>query len=215
MRKKLHIYSLIKPQLIGLFSSFLLITHLSIAQDTSARRSFKQFEISYFNNAIALPLSGKWGIFHSPTHPGLTVGTSLYWNNSPKNELFQSFRLGVYYQQFVQTGIQLYSTFNYRYNFNFGLGVGANLGVGYLHSFRDLEQFELDENGEYQEVANWGRMGLMFPIGLQLSCDLRKQNVPLRLFSEYQIWFQTPFSKEYIPVLPNTSLHVGAIVYFK
>ena len=184
--------------------------HLPLqAQSLKERGFLKELQISYFNNAIALPFSGKLGIFHSPAHPGLRVGTNFRWNKNEKHLLSQNAHFGLFYQQFVQTGVQLYSSFQYAYRFGFGLETGANLGFGYLHTFPDLERFRLDADGNYQKIRNWGRMGVMIPLGFQIQYDFRKHKLPLKLFTEYQIWFQTPFSKAYIPVLPNTSLHIG------
>lgn len=188
-----------------------LINGLSVFGQTSNSNQKKAFfsdewSFSVFNNAIAMPFTGKIGIIHAPLHPGLSVGKNHYWNNKPQHQLFQTFTLGVFYQQYVQTGVQFYSAFNYRYQSNFKMGFDAHLGVGYLHAFRDLQQFELNGEGAYQKKANWGQPKLMIPAGITISYLI---NNKIRPFIGYQIWFQTPFSKQYIPILPNTSLHLG------
>jgi hypothetical protein len=172
----------------------------------------KDWTFSVFNNAIALPLSGKAGIVHTPVHFGATVGKIHAWNNNPHHQIYQTFTTGIFYQQYVQTGLQVYSAFNYRYQTGFNLGFEAHLGAGYIHAFRDLQQFKLNENGEYEKKKNWGRPGLMIPAEIAFSYKI---NEYWRPFIGYQMWFQTPFSKEYIPVLPNTSLHLGTTFSLK
>ncbi len=168
----------------------------------------QEWTFSAYNNAIALPLSGRIGIVHTPFHPGISVTRNHYWNNSQTHQIFQTFTAGLFYQQYVQTGVQLYSAFNYRYQMPFKLGLAAHLGVGYLHAFRDLQQFQLNDNQEYEKKVNLGRPGLMIPFGVSFSYKI---NESWRPFLGYQMWFQTPFSKEYISILPNTSLHIGTI----
>jgi hypothetical protein len=204
MKKYLLAICLIPLSCAGLF-----------AQQTKAqeRKPFlsDEWTFSVYNNAISMPFSGKIGILHAPIHPGLSVGRSHYWNTKTTHQLFQTFQLGVFYQQYVQTGIQVYSAFNYRYQMPFGLGLGAHLGVGYLHAIRDLQQFELNSAGQYEKKINIGRPSIMIPAGLTFSYWI---NEKVRPFIAYQMWFQTPFSKEYIPILPNTSLHLGVTMPF-
>jgi hypothetical protein len=96
-----------------------------------------------------------------------------------------------------------------------GIGIESGLGLGYMHAFTDLEQYKLNENGAYKKVPNTGRPSFLASVNIGLSYDLqRKKDIPIRLFTLYQLWFQTPFVKSYVPVLPNAALHVGTAFYF-
>lgn len=171
-----------------------------------------EWTFSVFNNAIALPFSGRLGIVHNPLHPGAAVSKTHYWNTNRTHQLYQTFTAGLFYQQHVQTGVQLYSAFNYRFLTSFKLGLEAHVGVGYLHAFRDLQQFKLNDAQQYEKMANLGRPSLMVPLGVSFSYPF---NDTWRPFIGYQIWFQTPFAKEYISILPNTSLHIGTALFLK
>jgi hypothetical protein len=175
----------------------------------------KELQVSLFNNAIAFPFSGKAGIIHAPIHPGFTLGIASRINHHPHHQLFVHAKFAYLYQKWVQHGIHLYPEFGYRYAFGSGIAIEADLGVGYMHSFSDLQQFKLNSQGEYKRVVSIGRAGLMASLAMGLSYDLqRKKNIPMRLFTQYQLWFQTPFAKSYVPVLPNAALHIGSAFYF-
>lgn len=174
----------------------------------------KEMLISVFNNATALPLSGKLGIFHAPLHPGISAGASTNLNQHLQHQLFVNVKIAYLYQQRVQHGIQLYPELGYRFVLNSGIGIGPKLGLGYMHAFTDLQQFELNNQGEYKRVNRSGTPSLMASFGVELGYDLQKiTTIPVRLFTHYQLWFQTPFVRSYVPVLPNAALHVGFAFY--
>ncbi|HXA02572.1 MAG TPA: hypothetical protein VNW99_11330 [Cytophagaceae bacterium] len=167
---------------------------------------------SVFSNSTALPTNGLPGTLHAPLHPGMTIGLIKDYKKTEKHQLYQTYRLGYFYQRYVQHAIQLYSEFGYRFNFKNGFGLFSQLGAGYVHSFQDQEKFIL-KDGEYKKQFPIGRPQLMISFAPGLSYDLSKKcGTPLLLFVNYQIWFQLPFVRQYVPVLPNSSLHVGAII---
>ncbi|HSJ67259.1 MAG TPA: hypothetical protein VK921_06280 [Anditalea sp.] len=170
----------------------------------------KEAHVSVFNNATALPFSGKLGIFHAPLHPGIAAGMTSQLNKNPKHNLLLSARFAYLYQQYVQHAVQFYPELGYRYVFKNGIKVGPKLGIGYLHAFTDLQQFKLNDQGEYYRMKNRGTPSLMASFSIELGYDLQKTtSMPAMVFAQYQLWFQTPFVKSYVPVLPNTALHLG------
>jgi hypothetical protein len=182
-----------------------------VLSQLAAQTKPRDYFILVSNNAIALPFTGTLGIFHEPLHPGFGVGMTVkHWNKNTKHLLYQTARFGLIYQQYVQTAVQVYSDFNYRFQALKGFGAGINLGVGYLHSFNDLQQFKLNAQGQYEKTGAFGRPNVMIPIGLNLGyLFTSKDNRQVRPFIEYQLWLQTPFAKAYIPILPNSALHIG------
>lgn len=168
-----------------------------------------------FNNATLLPGAGKLGVFGIPVHPGVSVGTEFRYNRHPANELFQSLRLAYHYHQYVQHSIQLYSEFGYRHHFPGRFDVGPRLGVGYLHSIPDMQRFELNASGEYERKRDAGRPQAMVSLTAEVGYALKKQEEgPIRVFLAYQFYMQMPFVQKYVPLLPNTALHVGIAVPF-
>jgi hypothetical protein len=198
----------------GLLIPFFLCL-LFAAEGVAQHQSFPdEVSVSVFNNAIALPFTGKAGVLHSPVHPGFTAAIGNQLNRSLRHQLFLNLKLAYLYQKRAQHGLQLYPVLGYRFTMDNGIGIESGLGLGYMHAFTDLQQYKLNENGVYKKVPNIGRPSFLASLNIGLSYDLqRKKDIPIRLFSLYQLWFQTPFVKSYVPVLPNAALHVGSAFY--
>ena len=177
------------------------------AQTSAAPASKQPLIVSVFNLGTQLPGS----VFTTPVHPGMSVGTEFRYNRRPLNQWFQTAKLGVSYHQYVQTAVQLYSELGYRRAIWRGTAAEMRLGAGYLHAFSSTEVFTL-KDGLYDKKANLGRPQFMGSGVLGLSYQLQKgQNSP-RFFVDYQFFLQMPFVKSYVPLLPNTALHIGAAV---
>ncbi|MBX7204346.1 MAG: hypothetical protein K1X81_02875 [Bacteroidia bacterium] len=195
------------------------------AQDSTRYRLFP-FSVSIFNNQTSLPVGMKLGMTQSPVHPGICFSYLRTWQNEARHEWQQSFKLGYYYHQYSQHGIQLYTEMCYRYKPFKWLYPEAGLGAGYLHAISDLQQFELNSNGQYEKKKSIGRPQCMISTFIGLSVPLHKKTKPTeptctacrkgnysmppnRIFITYQLWMQMPFVKNYVPLLPNTALHIG------
>lgn len=165
--------------------------------------------ISIFNNGTSLPGTGYLGVFSKTIHPGITLGTYHLYHTGQKHEFFQTFKAGYYYHRFVQHGIQLYSEAGYRYLTQSGIYGEALLGAGYLHSFPNMEVFVF-KDGRYVKKRNFGKPQFMISTEVGGGYDLEARcKIPLRVFLLYQFWMQTPFVNKYVPLLPNTALHLG------
>jgi hypothetical protein len=168
--------------------------------------------ISVFNLASELPGTGYLGVFTNPVHPGISFGTEYTYNSNPKHQLFQTANLSYFFHQYAQHGIQLYSEFGYRYWLKNGLHFGPKLGIGYLHSIPDAQVFELNKNGKYDRKTNFGRAQFMADFVVQIGYEFQPEN-PIDVFLNYQFFMQMPFVNEYVPLLPNSALHVGVAFY--
>jgi hypothetical protein len=197
---------------LGFFT--LLFPFLLNAQDSSRVKSDKIFQpypisVSVFSNASALPVNPRQ-IFDR-IHPGITVGTSFRYNRNEKHQLAQTVKLGLFYHRFVQSAFQLYSEFAYRYELKNGLGFDGMLGAGYVHSIPATDILELNNDGVYERKPNYGKPEIMGSIAIGTGYTFNKwgRGYHPRIFVNYQFWLQTPFINQYVPVLPNTALHVG------
>lgn len=202
---------------------FLAIRLSAYSQDSTTYRVLP-VSISVFNNQTTLPVGMKLGITESPVHPGISIGTSYLWQNKSRHLLQQTATFGYYYHRYSQQGIQLYTELQYRYTRLKWLQPEAGAGLGYLHAISDLEQFKLNSNGEYEKKKNFGRpqvmvsthIGLFIPFKKNTSntaCTMCRNSSTLTvqngIFVRYQFWLQAPFVKNYVPMLPNTALHIG------
>lgn len=187
------------------FLLLLLIPGLAYgAADDSLKRPIT---FSLFSNATKLPGSGFAGVFNTPLHPGFTLGTEFSYKQTETNKLFQTARFGYFYHRLAQHAFMLFSEGGYRHTFPCGFSAQTLLGAGYLHSIPALEKFEQNDEGEYVRVGRFGRPQGMAGLTIGFGYIICKNN-PVRLGLDYQVWFQFPFVAEYVPVLPNTALHL-------
>lgn len=195
------------------FIGMLLMAALPVFAQNSPANPKKPVIISVFNLGTQLPGSGVLGVLTLPVHPGLSVGTEFRYNQSVQNQFFQTAKLAVSYHQYVQTGIELYSEAGYRRPIWHGIQAELRLGAGYLHAIAATEVFEL-KDGVYQKKFNLGRPQFMASSALGLGYQVQKGANPPRFFLDYQFFLQMPFVKSYVPLAPNTALHVGAAIPF-
>jgi hypothetical protein len=159
--------------------------------------------ISLFTVATQLP-GGKM----VPLHPGIELGTEFRYNKAEKNQWLQTVKVGVYYHQYSQTGLQLYSELNYRRKVWQKIRGDVKLGAGYLHAIPDLQTFVL-KDGVYVKKNSLGRPQFMVSLSLGAGYQVFQSADSPVLFITYQSFLQMPFIKSYVPVLPNTALHLG------
>jgi len=187
---------------------FLIFCKEGISQTDSARFPII---ISVFNNATLLPGKGTLGFINTPVHPGFRAGTFIIYRQTHISDIYESFNIGTYYHHLSQLGFQLYTELGYRYNFSFGLSLDAQALLGYLLAKPDIQVFQLDGNGNYNKKSGW-RSQVMAGAGAGFSYKLMKNTFhPVRIFLNYQFFLQMPYVKNYVPMLPNTSFHVGTI----
>lgn len=198
-----------------IIASLLLVSASFVTAQNENYSPKKPLVASLFNLGTQLPGSGVLGVFTSPVHPGLSVGTEFRYNNSRKNLFFQTAKFAIAYHQYVQTSIQLYSESGFRRRIWRGSTAEFRLGAGYLHAIAATEVFKA-KDGIYSKKPNLGRPQFMASTALGLSYQVQKSQNSPRFFLDYQFFLQMPFVKSYVPLAPATLLHVGvAIPFFK
>ncbi|MFN3404869.1 MAG: hypothetical protein ACK40G_12290 [Cytophagaceae bacterium] len=183
--------------LLLLFSTVFNLSQI-FAQDNKL-----PIQVSFFNNGTSLPTKP----FSRPIHPGIQVGTWKVLKERSKSSFIQNFKLGYFFHRYNQHGIQLFTETAYRFKIYKGLGGETMLGLGYLHSIPDMQIFVL-KDGEYVKKRNWGRPQIMFGLAGGLFYQFEK-DFPAAIFLNLHFWMQAPYVKSYVPMLPNTSLHLG------
>lgn len=181
----------------------LCLAGLLFVHSLSAQR--RQLTLDLFGNATTLP-THPVQIF-KPVHPGLTIGMEFPYNDNTKHRIGQTVKLGLFYHQLVQTGVQLYSELHYSYQVKGGFGLDAQAGIGYIHSIPNHQIFKLN-NGVYEKKTNLGKPEFMGSIAIGAGYYINPEKTN-RIFASYQFWLQAPFVNQYVPVLPNTALHIG------
>lgn len=172
------------------------------------------YKVGVFSNATLLPGSGIAGIINTPFHPGIMVTKEFTWRQTEKTKLFQNVNLGYSYHRLAQHSIYLFSEFSWRRTWANGFSFESGLGAGLVHAIPDLQIYELNDDGEYERTGRFGRIQGMADVNFGFGYLINKsKDMPIRLGLNYQIWFQFPFVAEYVPVLPNTALHLNATFF--
>ena len=191
-------------KLLLLASLLWLLPLASRAGDTLRR----PLNISLYNNATLLPGAGKLGLWGVPVHPGVMLGTEFYYRRAEKHQWLQTANLAYHYHQYALHSLQLFSEAGYRRFFAKTLDAEARLGLGYLHAIPDAEIYKLDDAGVYQRQRNYGRPQGILSLAIGLGYTFPGAS-GLRAQLAYRFYLQAPFVNEYVPILPNTALHLG------
>jgi len=169
----------------------------------------ESFELNIFTNQYYFPFLGIKNIVTSKYHPGLSFGYMRDIKVKKKTTLYGDALVGIYYHRFIQTGVQIYGNLGYRVNLPHKFFLAGEFGLGYLHSIKLQTTLKADANGNYTKALNLGRPQLMTGIGIKVGKEVLISKQKGRLFLNYQPWFQLPFIKSYVPLLPNNSFHIG------
>ncbi len=179
-----------------------LFSHWSLAQPV------RPLTVAVLANATALPTNSK-EIFTN-LHPGLVVGTAFRYNQNTQNQLSQTVKVGYLYHRFVHHAVQLYSELEYKRMLKQKFNITGALGAGYVHLFSATEVFRRNDQGDYEAKPKWGRPQAMGSLALGLGYQVNQgTEKPIEIFARYQFLVQAPFVRQYVPVLPNTALHLG------
>lgn len=175
--------------------------------------NYRPYELAISNNGTFMPGKGKLGIWSTAIHPGIAIAKHFHWQASKKYYLFQTAKLGYFYHQLAQHGMQAYTELGLKYRFSGNWYLEPRLGAGYLLSIPAIQMFAW-KDGAYQKQSFKGRHQLMGGLTLNVGYNLPQQlNLPLSVFLGYQFWVQSPFVNKYVPVLPNNTVQLGVMYY--
>jgi len=166
------------------------------------------------NNVTSFPGTGYSQLFYSQLHPGIDVAKGWKINKSEKHQLWAVANAGLFYHRFVQTGLKIYPSIDYKFAAcnRFSLNVG--LGLGYMHSFEGYEVFKAKDGGGYETKKIFvGRPQFLAALNFGGAYKLKKEseNSP-SLVLQFRTNMQGPFVNSYVPVLPVNSLLLGVTV---
>lgn len=189
---------------LWLFTLLIILPSLSKAQPDKTNPHYLSFAVS--NSHTAKPFGSFAGLFYKDLHPGVEAGYGTILKSQKKYELFVDVKLGYMFHRFVQHNISLSINGGYRYLVNSTWGVGAKLGIGYQASIPTDKVYSIEENGLKDEGHI---LRSQFISNLGLFTDKQINDKGMRVFMEYQQRIQTPFIREYVPLLPYNNILLG------
>jgi len=163
--------------------------------------------VSFFNESTAIPFTR---FVTTPIHPGLQLGTEFNYKVKEHSRLFQTANISYFYHNYLAQGIGLNTELGYEYRLKYGLAFSGLLGIGYMHTFATAEEFTFT-NGQYVKKADKGNARLYPSFSIDIGYYLKNadKNSP-KIFIRYQSWAEYPYSPDFIPVMTNINLHIGA-----
>ncbi len=199
-----------KILLLNIFIAFFLESFaFNPKLDLGKKLDAESFQVNIFTNQYFFPFLGMGNIFTAKYHPGISAGFVKNIKKTEKTTFYYDAKIGLYHHRFIQTGVQLYGDLGYRITLPKKFFAAGEFGFGYLHTIIHQSNFKADGNGNYIKVKNFGKPQVMTGIGIKVGKQITVCKNPGRLFINYQPWFQFPFIKSYVPLLPNNSLHIG------
>ncbi|MFO8061485.1 MAG: hypothetical protein R6U31_01000 [bacterium] len=164
--------------------------------------------IEGINEAVSIP--SPEGFAHDVFHPGVIAGIE-YPINSGRWLFFQKLDIGYYYHEYLHNAYLLSTQTGLRYTTPPGIFADVSGGIGYLHEFYTDALYEIDDNGEFTRIIDWGRPNLIILTGFTLGYDLSEKDImPMRIYAGTSYFMEYPYMPEDgIPMLPHTSIRLG------
>ncbi len=167
-------------------------------------------DLAFGSASAGMPFTN---FFKSPFFPMVSAGTEFYYKQKDNFDFYQSARLNYYYSKYSTSGVVLNSEVCFRYKFNSGLFADAGLGIGYDHVFRPNAIFRQNNNGEYEQVTDWGTPRLLTDFFLSVGYDLsKKSEMLLSIYLKYGNYIDILYAPD-IPALPRNILQIGVRYY--
>lgn len=182
------------------------------SQDIKAEhKTVGRIGISFLNANTSFPGSGNLLLTSTTLHPGLDVYFSNSIKSYKKHQFYWSAHTGLFYHRLSQWAVRAFGSIGYQQFFlNHRISISTDLYAGYLHSIPDLQVFKLNSNQNYERSGKWGRPQALAAFGLKPSYHLKlRTQQDIQIFFEYQFMIQTPFVKNYVPVLPYSIFQIG------
>lgn len=176
----------------------------SLGQSVATKNHPIDFALGNFS--VGMPFSKT---FINKYYPLATLGTEFYYRDKKSSQIYQTSKIGVYYNRYNTSAFFLNTEIAYRYIFRFGLFTDAGLGLGYSHLFHPNAIYEQDDNGVYEQVRDWGKPSLITNFSLSIGYDFSKRlNKSASVFLRYGNYIQLFYNSD-IPVLPQNSIQLG------
>jgi hypothetical protein len=117
------------------------------------------------------------------------------------------------FHRWIHHNLALYGNAGYRYKVSSSWSAEFKLGAGYQLSIPNSKVFAVTETAGLTKEKSLGRSQLIANLSLVVNKELLPNRT--RVFIEYKQQVQTPFIKEYVPVLPYNILLIGVAIPLK
>ncbi|MFL5741679.1 MAG: hypothetical protein ACJ75B_15745 [Flavisolibacter sp.] len=188
---------------------FILLLLLGFSKITSAQTSpeTKQFfHLAIGNAHTARPFSDFSSLFYRDFHPLLEAGWDEVLKNGKNHQFMVQLSLGYLFHRWVQQNLSLSLNGAYYHRIINNWSLGIKPGIGYQLSIPHGRVYKITDNG-LEDKGHILRSQFIANLGFQLDRKLNDKGTSI--FMEYNQRIQTPFVREYVPLLPYNQILVG------
>lgn len=193
---------------VKFFPLLLLFSFSLQAQNaTTPKDQYYRFAIS--NSHTAKPLGSFLSLVHKEFHPGFEISRGKILKHSNTHQWLGELTLSYLYHRWVQQNLAVSANGSYRRLLGECWAASVKLGAGYQLSMPADKVYAITNEG-LKEKGHVLRSQVIaaFAIG----ADRKISAKGAKIFMEYQQKIQTPFIKEYVPLLPYNTLLLGVII---
>ncbi len=175
-----------------------------------AHRGPHEMHFTVFNEAISLPTKSPVWQSGLAMHPGISFGLNKYYKRIGRHYFYWNFTAQYFGHTFVYRSLGLYGSWNYRYAVSKRFNFGFETGLGYMHRFNRMKEFQI-KDGAYTQVRKLGLPGVLFSLGAETHWYPKFFVPDGSIFIKYQIQGIYHFAGE-VPILPFTLTHIGVSI---
>lgn len=188
---------------------FFILAAVLVSQGQTAKNSKpKYLKVAVSNSHAAKPFGSFTSLFYRDFHPGVDIAYESILKNKTRRVWFYEARMGYMFHQWVQHNVALYGNVGYRHELIPSWFGEIKLGGGYQHSISNSKVYKITGSDGLKKKKNLGRSQAIANFSVATSKKLSRAS-DIYLFLEYRQQIQTPFIKEYVPVLPYNSMLLG------
>ena len=184
--------------------TLLLLATLLMVVVTKAQHKQPYLALTLYNHSFSAKL------FPRPLNLGLALEYGLSLNKKEKNRWYVPISLLYINHRNLYQAVGISAGIQYKHVGQNGFVKGGDFSIGYLQSFDVYQRYAQTSKGKYEKVGDPGRGSLLPAIRLSLGYDFSKKGeLPLELFTRYQLALQSPFSGA-VPFIPQLGFQLGA-----
>lgn len=163
----------------------------------------KNVSITFASESISLPFTRL-----GPFNPGGEIGVTVREVDRNRSIRRVNVYLGAFRHERVASAIYLRGEYQFTWKVTDRIGLDFPLGIGYLHSFYPAPVYEVNEEGKFKEVDQWGKPRALVNAGIGLSFQTNGRIHP---FIKHEFFIEGPVNPGLI-LLAHSFFKIGILI---
>lgn len=187
---------------LKIYGMLLLVSLCVAAQDKAADGSSTYaIRLETGNQSVGFPFRGPaFAVYHFYS----SIGIEKKWREKLNHSSYQTIDVGYFHNSSSGSGYMIISNYGHRYPLLKSFYGSAEVGGGFIHLFRPNAVYELNANGQYEQVKDWGKIHPVVDFNFLVGYQPNRFGVYL----EYNILTEFLYNKDAI-FYPQTLSSIG------